>query len=84
MEVKIIRNMDELTDTVSGRMVKVIRDGGIAVQDPEVLYYTRLMKRYYAAFHAAHKFGFVGVGKVTFAQHRMVQFQERLQRKQGA
>lgn len=81
MKVKMVCNMNELNYAISGRMMEVARSGGNAIHDPVVVYYSRLMKRFYEAFHNARNYGFIGVGQITFAEKRMVIFQERLAKK---
>lgn len=38
----------------------------------------RCIRRYFAALRAAEKFGFVGVGCITFAENRLIEFQRRV------
>ena len=42
---------------------------------------SRILRRYDRAYKAAGNFGWIGVGCITFAEARMVQFQERILRR---
>lgn len=49
--------------------------------DPEMKFLRKVWKTYNRAKDNAEKFGFVGVGCISFAEGRVVRYQERLARK---
>lgn len=80
----MIENFDELArafhDLTHGKTVeevKALRDG----RDPAVRRLTMLFRTYIRAQTSALSFGYIGVGCITFAELRMMQAQQRLDRK---
>lgn len=51
----------------------------VTKQDPGLRYLSRCFRRYFAAEHAAPKYGWIGVGAISFAEHRLEKFERRAQ-----
>lgn len=52
-------------------------DKEVVQNDPAVKYLNRLLHVYERAIEASKAYGYIGVGSITFAQHRLTRFQER-------
>lgn len=66
-----------LFDVTNGKTVDDIK-AAMADRSSEAFYVSRLFKRYNDAHEASKKFGFIGVGCISFAQTRLQEFQRRL------
>lgn len=81
----MIRNFTDLTRATFARIEYFEETGGITFEragtDAPTLFLRALHRRYRKAQHSAPNFGIIGVGAITFAERRMVRYQERLARK---
>lgn len=74
----MLNNQNDLCAAIHARFDGcAYEDLGHMKTDPGVVYLSRLTRRYFAARDAAAKFGWIGVGEITFAEHRMRVFQRR-------
>lgn len=46
--------------------------------DPRIRYIAAMNRRYFRAEKASEKYGFIGVGCITFAENSLVRFQRKL------
>lgn len=77
----MIKNFDELCK-ICYKLVDGQRPGSIELEmqdrSSKMFYISRLIKCYFNAKESAKRFGYVGVGQITFAEARLKRFQERL------
>lgn len=77
----IIRGFDQLCRALSDemhKMDKVQMREAMADKQSHPYMLSRLFRTYMRAEGNAAKFGYVGVGALVFAEHRMVEFQKRI------
>lgn len=79
----MIRNLDDISRCLYSLIATADTHDEIylAYDTANGKYLMRLYNRYFNAKHAAKGFGYVGVGCITFAEARLVQFQERIMRR---
>jgi hypothetical protein len=58
-------------------LCKAISTNDLKKGEPFTVFLSKCLKRYFAAQEASKAFGFVGVGCITFAEARLVEFQRR-------
>lgn len=86
MRIDTLNNHEQLYQAIFAQIVDMTPDEVRHIfADRRTVLYTlsRMIRRYHLAREAGYKFGLVGVGCISFANARMVNFQQRLIRRAG-
>lgn len=79
----MIRNFDELCKAMAkclhGKTPDQVK-AEVADRQSETFIISRMVQRYMHAQAAAPTFGLIGVGAISFAEHRLQEFQRRIGR----